>query len=224
MSTKVGIIAEGAIDYVLLGALLERIARDRASYDWPTRPDDLAQIVHIRKRGHGGVVLAVRQVVDYLCSNPPPDYAFIVVLLDRRAAAAAREVRRLIAGHDLFVFGTAIEEIEAWWLADRSNTLAWLGLKERPAGTDHYWSDAYRPEKDRDPKRTLDSLTLLSDRVDMRYGKGNTALARGFVDDCWFERADLNAVEAGCPRGFVPFCRVATQALTRSRLSEGRLF
>ena len=46
VSTKVGIIAEGPIDYVLIPALMERIAQDQAGYKWPVSPDDLAGLPH----------------------------------------------------------------------------------------------------------------------------------------------------------------------------------
>lgn len=69
MSTKIGIIAEGPIDHALLPPLLERIARDRAGYDWPVAPDDVAEIFNIRKRGHGGVLETVRRLVDALESE-----------------------------------------------------------------------------------------------------------------------------------------------------------
>ena len=68
MSTKVGIIAEGPIDHALLPVLLERIVRDRANYDWPVAPDNVAEFFQIRKRGHGGVLEAVRNLV----SGSPP--------------------------------------------------------------------------------------------------------------------------------------------------------
>ena len=104
VSTKVGIIAEGPIDYVLLPALLERIARDRVGYKWPVSPDDLAQVFHIRKRGHGRVLETVRRLVEAL-SHEEYDHAFFVILLDRRTRPVQEEIRQLIAGHGRFVMG-----------------------------------------------------------------------------------------------------------------------
>ena len=43
-ATRVGIIAEGPIDHALLPALLERIARDRAAFDWPVLGEDAALV------------------------------------------------------------------------------------------------------------------------------------------------------------------------------------
>ncbi len=76
MSTKIGIITEGQIDDILLPVLLERIARDRAEFSWPTMPDDLGRVIPIRKRGHGGVLEAIRSLVKFLDENPPTDHAF----------------------------------------------------------------------------------------------------------------------------------------------------
>lgn len=223
MSAKVGIIAEGAVDYLLLPALVERIARDRATFTWPTSADDLGQIIPLRKRGHGGVLDTVRKLVSYLEDNPPTDHAFFVILLDRRTRPVHEEVRRLISGKSLFILATAIEEIEAWWLADRTNTLAWLDLAAPASTTLDYWSIRYKPERDPRPKRTLDELTRLSPRLDRYYGDGNTELATEFAQDYWHQHADLNAIERGCPQGFRRFCKDATKALRRQKARLGRL-
>ena len=69
------------------------------------------------------------------------------------------EIRQLIAGHARFVMGVAIEEIEAWWLADRRNTLAWAHLVPRPPAHCRYAAADYHAESDPDPKATLDELT-----------------------------------------------------------------
>lgn len=224
VSTKIGIITEGPIDDILLSALLERIARERANFTWPTMPDDLGQIIPLRKRGHGGVLDAVRRLVSYLEQVPPTDHAFFVVLLDRRTRPVQEKIRKLISGKDLFVPGIAIEEIEAWWLADRHNTLAWLGLRDEPPDTVRYWEESYNPEKDPDPKKTLDELTDIAQNVDQRYGQGNTELARQFATEYWQDSADLNTIERDCPKGFRPFCHHVTKALDREKKRQGRFF
>ena len=222
MSTKIGFITEGNIDDILIPPLLERIARERAELTWPTMPADLGEVIPVRKRGHGGVLEGVRRVVDYLKQYPRPDHAFYVVLLDRRTRHIQREVRRLIAGTHLFVIGIAIEEIEAWWLADRRNTLAWTGLQGEPPGRLDYLRQGYSPEGDQDPKRTLDELTNASPLLERRYGRGNTGLAFEFADRYWSEGADLAAIEIGCPRGFAPFCNEATERLSREKRRRSR--
>lgn len=225
MSTKVGIITEGPIDDALLPALLERIAHVRASFDWPIEAIDLLDIIPIRKRGHGGVLESVRRLVDFMDASPPSGHDFFVILLDHRTRAVYREVRKLIAGKHHFVLGVAIEEIEAWWLADRNSTLAWLGLPDgRPDGL-RYWAKGYSPERDAAPKVTLDELTCISPNVDQRYGRnGNLSLARDFADECWRQHARLGAIERGCPQGFAPFCKDATQAFRSAKKQRGRLF
>ena len=227
MATKIGIISEGPIDHALLSALLERIARVRANFSWPTVPDDVGDIIPLRKRGHGGVLETVRRLVAYLDANPPTGHAFFVILLDRRTRPVHARVRRLIRTKRFFIMGTAIQEIEAWWLADRRNTHAWLGLADRRderGETVEYWKKGYNAERDPHPKRTLDRLTQIAPGVDQRYGEGNTELAREFASDYWQAAADLDGIERGCPKGFAPFCADATQTLRHEKAKQGRLF
>jgi hypothetical protein len=211
MSTKIGIVAEGPIDHALLHALLERIASDRAAYGWPVDANDVAEIFQIRKRGHGGVLETVRRLVKALSNRIYP-YAFYVILLDRRTRVAQEEIRRLIPQHKRFVLGIAIEEIEAWWLADRSNTLTWTGLKDRLPGHCRYAAAKYSSERDDDPKKTLDELTRHSDRFDRYYGEGNIDMAIEFATEYWREHARLDDLRTQCPRGYRPFEKDLTQA------------
>ena len=210
MSTKIGIIAEGPIDHALLPALLERIARDRADYSWPVRPDDIAEVFQIRKRGHGGVLETVRRLVVAL-STEVYDHAFFVIMLDRRTRPVQEEIRTLIGAHGRFVLGIAIEEIEAWWLADRRNTLEWAGLTASLPPHCRYAVAGYHAERDDEPKKTLDELTRESDRFDRYYGDGNVELAIEFAQDYWREFAHLDDIRAQCKKGYRPFERDVTQ-------------
>lgn len=65
-AVKIGIIAEGPIDHTLLPPLFTRIAQDRKSISWPVNTEDVAERFHIRKRGHGGVLVALRVLVKAL--------------------------------------------------------------------------------------------------------------------------------------------------------------
>jgi hypothetical protein len=223
MSTKIGIIAEGSIDHALLPALLTRIAQDKAGYRWPLDPVDVAELFPFRKRGHGGVLDAVKRLVRML-NTEYFDHACFVIVLDRRTRAVQRKIRRLIAGKERFVLGIAIEEIEAWWLGDRTNTLAWTGFSPNLPGDCHYAQSDYHAEKDRDPKRTLDELTRRSDRFDRCYGEGNVEMAREFADNHWRDNARLNEIEGQCPLGFVPFQEEMTTQFQRAKGRRGRLF
>jgi len=223
MSTRIGIIAEGPIDHALLPALLERIARDRADYDWPLAPDDVAQVFQIRKRGHGGVLETVRRLISAL-SSQVYDYSFYVILLDRRTRQVQMEIRRLVSRHDRFVLGIAIEEIEAWWLADRRNTLAWVDLVERLPDDCRYAQGKYQSERDDDPKKTLDELTRHSARFDRTYGEGNLDMAREFAEDYWRPFAHLDDLRVHCPRGYAPFEQGVTQEFRSAVRRQGRLF
>jgi len=126
MSTKIGIITEGSIDQVLLPPLLSRIATDKAQLKWPLEVGDVAEVIGMRKRGHGGVLETVRKLIKAYADSSY-EYVLIIILLDRRTKAVQEKIRGVISHSDRpdrFVLGIAIEEIEAWWLGDRKCTLA----------------------------------------------------------------------------------------------------
>jgi hypothetical protein len=223
MSTKVGIIAEGPIDRLLLGALLKRIAQDRAGQDWPVAPDDVAEVLQIRKRGHGGVLETVRKLVKAL-SNHVYDHSFFIILLDRKTKAVQAKIRKLIPKDGRFILGISIEEVEAWWLADRENTLAWAGLQNSLPADCRYAQPKYQSERDDDPKKTLDELTQCSERFDRRYGHGSVDLATDFVEEYWTHQARLDDLVAQCPKGYQPFEQDVTAAFRAAVRRSGRLF
>ena len=204
MSTKIGIIAEGPIDHALLPALLTRIAEDQAEFTWPVAADDVAELFPIRKRGHGGVLETVRSLVKALAKEPF-DHACFVILLDRRTRAVQEKVHKLIQDKNRFILGVAIEELEAWWLGDRTNTLAWSGLKKSLPPDCPYAEAKYQAEADDTPKKTLDELTRISDRFDRYYGEGNLDLAVEFAEDYWRPGARLEEIATQCPEGFGRF-------------------
>lgn len=223
MSTKIGIIAEGSIDHVLLPALLTRIAQDRAGFSWPLDATDVAEWFFLRKRGHGGVLEAVRNLVRAL-DNAQYDHDCFVILLDRRTRAVQEKVRRLISGRKRFVLGIAIEEIEAWWLGDRTNTCAWAGFPHHLPQGCCYGRRDYNAERDRDPKGTLDELTRLSDRFDRVYGEGSVDLAAEFAEDYWAKGARLSEIATHCPKGFGAFERNMSDCFREIKRASGRLF
>jgi hypothetical protein len=220
VSTKIGIIAEGPIDHALLPPLLERIATDRAQFRWPLTAEDVAQVFPIRKRGHGGVLETVRSLVKALDASQF-DHACFIILLDRRTRAVQEEVLKLIRGKDRFVLGIAGEEIEAWWLGDRTNTLAWSGLRNALPPDCCYAGARYQAEKDDNPKNTLDELTRLSERFDRYYGEGNLDLAVEFAEDYWRPGARLDEIATQCPEGFGRFQQQMTNCFRRVKTTCG---
>ncbi|MBI2926501.1 MAG: DUF4276 family protein [Verrucomicrobia bacterium] len=221
MSTRVGIIAEGPIDLALLPPILRKLAEERAGVSWPVQIADAFEWLQMRPRGHGGVWMAIRRIVRVLQHQPEMPYAFIVILLDRRTQKIQKKVRKLIAGKDRFVLAVAQEEIEAWWLGDRTNTLAWLDFRNPPAGTRYAAAD-YLAERHDKPKRTLHELTEQSARLDRVYGEGNLDLARDFAER-WDGNVRLKEIETQCPQQFPPFCRETTQAFRRTKSRGSRL-
>jgi hypothetical protein len=214
MSTKVGVICEGASDFALLSALLRRIAADKAGIDWRVTPDDVAESFPVRKRGHGGVLEAVKRLISVLHTDAF-DHAFFVIVLDRRTKAVQQKVRKLIRGKNRFVLGIAIQEIEAWWLGDRVNTLAWAELDAPLPHHCRYAAEGYRAERDKAPKKTLDELTELSDRFDRHYGVGNVDMANEFAEEYLVHHARLDDIAAECPKGFAPLQTNVAQVFAR---------
>ena len=211
MSTKIGIISEGPIDQTLLDPLLSRIAQKKAGFTWPLNPSNAAEIFQLRKRGHGGVLEAVRSLVKAL-DTELYEHELFIILLDRRTKAVQKKVLRLIQGKERFVLGVAIEEIEAWWLGDRTNTLSWCGFSDSTLPECKYAKPNYSAERDRNPKNTLSELTEISDRFDRNYGKGSVDIASEFAEEFWRKFANLSEIESQCPRGFRPFEQKTTNA------------
>lgn len=220
MSTRIGVIAEGPIDLEIIAPIIKQISKDKAFFDWPVAPDDATQWLGLRTRGHGGVFQAVKRMVTVLSSQTALPFAFIVILLDHRTKPIQNKIRKLISGKEQFVLAIAKKEIEAWWLADRSNTLAWLEL-ERTASALRYFKAGYKAEKDDAPKRTLHELTQASSRLDRLYGEGNTALAKDFAE-FWEGQVRLHEIEEQCPENFSPFCAQVTQSFRRAKSRTGR--
>jgi hypothetical protein len=219
---KVGLIAEGGIDEVLLQALIERIAAARAQYAWSVAPAKRITLFPMRKRGAGGVVEATERLIRALETSPFEGYLFFLIVLDSRPRNPVKKVRQLVSGRERFVFGVAIREIEAWWLGDRKSTLQWLQLSALPLNC-AYAAKGYTAEKDREPKRTLDELTRLSRALLSRYRQGNAELAAEFAEQ-WRSKARLDGIELQCPKGFRPFCRATADAFRRVKAGSGGLF
>jgi hypothetical protein len=169
------------------------------------------------------VLETVRRLVQAL-DTEVYDHAFYVIVLDRRTRPVQDEIKSLLRNRGRFVLGIAIEEIEAWWLGDRENTLVWAGLKGKLPDDARYAKKGYQAEQDDAPKKTLDELTRISDRFDRFYGEGNVDLAEEFAEDYWREFARLDGIGAQCPRGYRPFERRATQQFRTAKRRAGRLF
>ena len=227
MSFPIAFIGEGRIDKELVGALLSRIAEERCGFTWPVDVHEEFPELRIRKTGHGGVHEKVSRLVKLLNAGTQTQYHLCVIVLDRRTRPAQRRVRQSISGKPVFILGIAIEEIEAWWLADRQNVLQWLCLEDDDIAELGYGDSAYNAERDNSPKATLDELTRLSQECDRHYASGNLDLAMDFTES-WKEFANLAIIEHECARGFAPFSSALQEALARARDEQaqenGRLF
>ena len=216
MSTRVGVICEGPIDVALLAALLHRIAHNKAEYTWPVAASDLDETLRLRTTGHGAVVKKLERIIRVLDRGETSDCRFFVIVLDhKKTDKVQQELRALVARRRRsFILGIAIEEIEAWWLADRSYTLTWLGLTDDDIAGCAYATPDYSPERDSTPKRTLTELTRISERCSRPYGTGDKELAADFAED-WREHASIQVIEHDCARGFEPFSNAVASAFKR---------
>jgi len=168
-------------------------------------PKEDCHVSRIRKTGHGGVLKKLKMIVaDYEKGIYRPPDILVIVLDHRKTQAVVADIRNLVSGHVWTVIGVAIEEVEAWWLADRQQTLGWLALSNEDAEAAGYGPD-YAPEKDPDPKGTLDRLTKCSGAVEVGYGDGSVSLATDFVDAAWRQSVTLDSLRIKCPGGFAPF-------------------
>jgi len=225
---KIGLVCEGAIDRVLVPPLITTIAKTNG-IEWPI--DFSRDISLYGGPGFGGVKNSVENLVRALGQDPAAFkkiFTFIVVLLDRRTRLAQQAIRELIQGHGEFIFAIAIEELEAWVLADRFHVIQWLNnVKVKQCSACRFWSANYSPEEDPDPKQTLSQL------VNAAHGEFDTwgvAAAKDFVDFYWrnsFEadenihmrdwvgKADIPLMEQLCPRGFRDFSQKILGLLSR---------
>lgn len=201
---RVVIITEGRIDDILLPPLIQRIAYDNG-ITWPLDLETDYHIVPIRKAGHGGVKERIVRVINNRSEERVYNADALIAVLDyRKTQETIAEIKRTISSFHQFVLGIAKYEIEAWWLADQTQTLAWLNLTRENANSVGYDAD-YAAEHDEEPKKTLNLLTTISDKVEEVYGDGNAGLAEEFVDEAWYQNVNIEEVKAGCPEYFREF-------------------
>lgn len=120
----------------------------------------------------------------------------VVVVIDRdakpneRRRQALEKGREAAAGdYDVSVaVGVAIEEIEAWMLADETAIAGALGVENVP--------QQRAPEKDKDPKRTLNELL----EVQNTAGVSRRAFVQRIA-----AQARIDELRRRCPKGFGMF-------------------
>ena len=219
MSLRIIFIGEGDIDSILVSALISRVASDRCGFTWSVPVDDDLVEWRSRKTGHGGVARKLKAFLELRNRGQLGEYDLCVVVLDQRTATAKKEVRRLARGREDVVFGVAIHEVEAWWLGDRTSTLAWLRLAAGEVAPLRYDGASYSAERDTAPKQTLNELTRRSEAVDTVYGDGNVELALEFAAG-WATQAHLSQIEHQCPKGFRPFAEALERGLKRAKRTD----
>lgn len=130
---------------------------------------------------------------------------FVVVLDSRKTEEVQRQIKDVLRGAPDFpaVYGVAVQETEAWVLGDIENVNRHV-LKVYPAPR-----LPKAPERDPDPKKTLNDLFIRASRV-LEYDAWNTECARVVAP---YLRKDT--VAARCPKGFGKFVTGFAQTLKR---------
>lgn len=213
---RVAFIGEGNMDEVLIPPLITTIAKIN-QINWPI--DFNNDITRPFRRGFGGVTSTVRRIIAALEEDPvtiKKQYQYFIVLIDGRGTSQT-EIRRMIEGHEEFVWGIAIKEVEAWVLADRDHLIEWLGIEKKDCPSCRFWNKGYQPENDPDPKQTLSELLQASDHeFDVwcvgaaedfieKYWKGTDFSDERISMDNWQGKANLFLMTEKCPKGFRPF-------------------
>jgi hypothetical protein len=216
---KVYFVVEGEIDAILLSAIVRQVAKT-VGVRWPVIPEWDKKTISVRKTGHGGALEKVRRIASDYCSGIYERPDILIVMIDHRKTEEARsEIAELCRNLDFVILAFPKEEIEAWWLGDRQQVLAWLNLSERTA-TSLGYHPGISTEGMLDPKSVLSSLTAESDSVDQIYGNGNIYLAEDFVENAWSNHINIHEVISSCPLFFRRFFDELCSAIRRiSRLS-----
>ena len=215
---RVAFIGEGNIDEVLIPPLITTLAKTN-HINWPI--DFSNDIRRPFGRGFGGVTSTVRDIIAALKVAPvtiKKQYQYFIVLIDGRGTSVSQaEIQKMIEGHEEFVYGIAIKEVEAWVLADRDHLIEWLGIEKKGFPTCRFWDNGYQPESDPDPKRTLSELLQASEHeFDVwcvgaaedfieKYCKGTDFTDARINMDNWQGNANLLLMAQKCPKGFRPF-------------------
>jgi hypothetical protein len=202
---KIEFICEGPIDSVLLKPLISAIAKI-SGVSWPVNPSEDLQTSYIRKSGFGGVQKRIEAILKMISKGIYARPDILVIAIDHYKTENVREIiKDLIAELDFCVLAIPVQEIEAWWLGDRMQVLAWSGLNENFASKIGY-GPGFSPESILKPKVLLNKITEISDRIQCIYGNdGSLEVAEDFVDLAWNQQVNLESIKFNCPQGFVPF-------------------
>jgi len=199
---RVGIVAEGRIDDIILTSLIRKI-HEVAGKPYQLYVNDLRDFP-LRKKGAGDVKGTTRRLIQFLEGSLQfpvrgrTSYEcdiYCVVVDYKKTEVLRKEIRSLIAGTSVpgFVFGVAIQEIEAWILGDIVNTCSSLGLD-----AEDYSEAGKNPEAEMNPKAILSVLVNASSRS--RYFKWNSEDAAEIS-----LYIDPENIARNCLKGFAPF-------------------
>ncbi|MFH1024831.1 MAG: hypothetical protein V1809_15730 [Planctomycetota bacterium] len=132
---------------------------------------------------------------------------FVVVLDSRKTEKVQRQIKDVLRGAHEFpaVYAVAIQETEAWVLGDIGN------VNKHVFKVDPEPPLPKAPEKDPDPKKTLEDLFVRASPV-LEYDAWNTECARAIAPHL---RKDV--VAGRCPKGFGKFAVGFEQTIRRLR-------
>jgi len=198
---RVGIIAEGRIDDVILMSLIGKI-HEIAGKPYRLYVNDLRDFP-LRKKGTGDVKGTTKRLIQFLEGSlrfpiegrTSYECDIYCVVVDYKKTDTLRgQIKALIAGTSVeeFVYGVAIQEIEAWVLGDIKNVCSLLKLDV------NNFPGINSPEDEVNPKAILSVFINASSRS--RYMKWNAEDAAEIA-----QYLDPEMIRTNCPKGFAPF-------------------
>lgn len=207
---RIGLLIEGGIDEEILPSLIRQLMdavpeHRRRGWDFyrvPFPPNGYGQIPKNLK-------MLTRLYQDPIERQRIGCDLYVIVLDSRKTESVQREIKGVLKdAHDFpAVYGLAVQETEAWVLGDIGNVNEHV-FKVCPQPT-----LPRAPEKDPDPKKTLNDLFVRASQV-LEYDAWNTECARVVAPHL---RAETVAVR--CPKGFGAFAddfRRTTRKMTVS--------
>lgn len=191
--SNIGLLIEGGVDEELLRPLLDRTISDIVN----VRPGETTYfIVPFPPNGYGEIPknlkTLIRQYQDHEERERIGCDLFLIIHDSRKTEEIQRQIKRILRDAPEFpsVYALAVQEIEAWVLADIDEVNRRIfRIHPQPLLPTS-------PERDKDPKKTLTELFVKpSEHID--FDRWNRECARAVAPHVRHDQ-----VRRRCPRGF----------------------
>lgn len=206
--SRVGLLVEGGIDEEILSVVLAQLLKTFRR--WRSQ-QNVFMFYLFPPNGYSEIPKNLRTLVNLY--QDPSERArigcdvFVIVHDMKNTEEVQREIRRILRDNQTFpaVYGIAIQELEAWILADIENVNRMVFRVEPTPRLPR------APERDSDPKRTLVELFIRPSK-EAEFDGWNLECARRVAPHIRPEQ-----VIARCPRGFGRFVGILRVRMTRRR-------